>query len=92
MEKTRNRPKAIINIMSFRGISEGAMHYYGRLQINSDLEIILLKRPIAKEDLSKYPDRFYGYEEGDMVDAFNTWKEVIDAGEKVAKEKKYRFK
>ena len=87
MEKTTNRPKAIIEITSYRGISSGAMHFYGKLRITSDFESFELKRPITKEELEKYPDRFYCYEEGDMINAFNTWRDVIDTGAKVSEEK-----
>ena len=87
MEKTTNRPKAIIEITSYRGISSGAMHFYGKLRITSDFESFELKRPITKEELEKYPDRFYFYEEGDMINAFNTWRDVIDTGAKVSEEK-----
>ena len=87
MEKTTNRPKAIIEITSYRGISSGAMHFYGKLRITSDFESFELKRPITKEELEKYPDRFYCYEEGDMINAFNTWRDLIDTGAKVSEEK-----
>lgn len=87
MEKTTNRPKAIIEITSYRGISSGAMHFYGKLRITSDFESFELKRPITKEELEKYPDRFYCYEEGDMINVFNTWRDVIDTGAKVSEEK-----
>ena len=87
MENITNHPKAIIDITSYRGISSDAIHYYGRFQTTSDFERLELKRPITKEELEKYPDRFYCYEEGDMINAFNTWRDVIDAGAKVAKEK-----
>lgn len=87
MKKTTNRPKAIIEITSYRGISSGAMHFYGKLRITSDVESFELKRPITKEELEKYPDRFFCYEEGDMINAFNTWRDVIDTGAKVSEEK-----
>ena len=63
------------------------MHFYGKLRITSDFESFELKRPITKEELEKYPDRFYCYEEGDMINAFNTWRDVIDTGAKVSEEK-----
>lgn len=87
MDKTINRPKAIIEITSYRGTSSGAMHFYGKLKDLIEFESFELKRPITKEELEKYPDRFYCYEEGDMIDAFNSWRDVIDTGAKVAKEK-----
>lgn len=76
---------AIINIASFRGVSIGAMHYYGRLIILG-LSSIELFRPINKSDLDNYPDRFEGYEIGELTGCFNSWREVIIAGGEIAKE------
>ncbi|WP_459186698.1 hypothetical protein ACGE0T_14160 [Parabacteroides sp. APC149_11_2_Y6] len=82
-----NHPKAIIEITSFRGISSDARHFYGKLREMVGFESFELKRPITKEELEKLHDRFYCYEEGDAVAAFNSWQDVIAAGAKMAKEK-----
>ncbi|RHO73406.1 hypothetical protein DW083_06050 [Parabacteroides sp. AF48-14] len=87
MKNKINRPKAIIEITSFRGISSDAIHFYGKLRELIEFESFELKRPITKEELEKFPDRFYCYEEGDMINAFNSWIDVIDTGANVAKEK-----
>lgn len=80
------RLTAIISITSFRGISSDARHFYGRLCILG-FENIELFRPVTQEEIEKFPDRFYCYEEGDLINAFNTWKDVIAAGENKAKER-----
>lgn len=84
--KVTNRPKAIISITSYRGVSSGAMHYYGRLCIIG-FENIELFRPITQEEIERFPDRFYHYKDGDLVNAFNAWEDVIVAGADKAKEK-----
>lgn len=79
-----NYPKAMIYITSYRGISPDAMHFYGKFVRMYDFEQVELKRPLTDEEIKKYPDRFYLYEKGDMVNAFNAWLDVILAGAKEA--------
>lgn len=87
MKKTKGIPEAIVDITSFRGISAGAVHYYGSLNINEgDHERIQLYRSVTQEDIDKYPDRFYGYEIGDSTSCFNTWRDVVVAAGEKAKE------
>lgn len=86
MTKTTNRPKAIISVTSYRGISSDAIHYYGRLCILG-FENVELFRPVTQKEIDKYPDRFYCYEDGDLVNAFNTWEDVIATGADKAKER-----
>lgn len=88
MKKAKWRPEAIVDITSFRGISAGAVHYYGSLNLRyGEYEHIDIKRPITKEDIDKYPDRFYAYKIGDSTRCFDTWRDVVIAGGKKAKEK-----
>lgn len=77
---------AIVNITSFRGVSVEAVHYYGYLHIIG-LENIELFRTINENDLNNYPDRFYGYEVGDLTRCFNTWRDVVVAAGEKAREK-----
>jgi len=77
---------AIVDITSFRGMSVEAIHFYGRLIIRGS-ENIELFRAINKNDLDNYPDRFYGYEVGDLTRCFDTWRDVVDAAGEKAKEK-----
>ena len=67
---------AIVDITSFRGMSVEAIHFYGRLIIRGS-ENIELFRAINKNDLDNYPDRFYGYEVGDLTRCFDTWRDVV---------------
>lgn len=88
MEKTKRKPRAIVDITSFRGISTEAVHYYGSLNlIGEDCERIQLYRSVTQEDIDKYPDRFYGYEIGDSTSCFNSWRDVVVAAGEKAKEK-----
>lgn len=77
---------AIVNITTFRGMSVEAVHYYGQLVIIGS-ENVELFRPISNKDLEKYPDRFHGYEIGDLTRCFNTWRDVVLAAGEKAKEK-----
>lgn len=84
--KEKSKLFTVILISTFRGYSLDATHYYGRLMRIGDTHVTLT-RPITKEDIEKYPDRFYAYKEGEEISAFNTWRDVIDAGAKVAEKK-----
>ena len=78
--------KAIVNITTFRGISFEAIHFYGTLQIiaGDDIE---LYRSITQTEIDKDPERWYGYDEGDLTKSFNSWKDIVIAAGDKAKEK-----
>lgn len=78
--------EAIINITSFRGISDRAKHFYGKLEI-INLYNEELFRPITQEEMSKDPDRWFSYNEGDLTKCFKSWLDVVIAGGNKAKEK-----
>lgn len=80
------RPKAIIAISSYRGICVEAIHFYGTLKVIPEYETFELRRPVTKEELDTPGDRFLGYDKGDTINAFSTWRDVIDAGAEMAKE------
>lgn len=77
--------KGTILITSFRGISTGARHYYGRLSVLNVDEIELF-RTITQEEIDKFPNRFYSYKDGELINAFDTWKDVLIAGKIKAEE------
>ena len=77
--------EAIVNISTFRGSCVEATHYYGSLHVISS-EFIELKRPITQEEIDKNPDRWYNYDEGDLTNCFKSWRDVIIAAGKKAKE------
>ena len=68
--------EAIVNISTFRGSCVEATHYYGSLHVISS-EFIELKRPITQEEIDKNPDRWYNYDEGDLMARchYRSWQE-----------------
>lgn len=58
----------------------------GRLQIiaGDDIE---LYRSITQTEIDKDPERWYGYDEGDLTKSFNSWKDIVIAAGDKAKEK-----
>ena len=84
-----------LNITSYRGISFGAVHWYGKLHIadNHDtIEDIELTRPLTAKDASALNSerQSMGYSyclhtPGDMTEGFNTENSALRAGIKTAK-------
>lgn len=72
--------EAIINITTFKGVSFGAVHYYGTIRIMDGLHDIELFRPITQDEIDNNPDRWYPFKNGEPTRCFNTWKEIILAG------------
>ena len=101
--------KARLVTYTWKGISPGAVHYYGSLiadglvftqkskptsQITSNKQPentrdvkIRIRRPLPQEEFDKYPERYEGYHPGDYVECFYNKKDIIDAAEKIFKEK-----
>jgi hypothetical protein len=90
MGTSTKETKAKIEITTLRGISLGAKHYYGRILFMPEYEALELTRPIEQEEINSDPERFYYYEDGDRTNAFRSWKDVIEAGRKILKEKEIK--
>lgn len=78
------KDRATINITTFRG-TMGATHWYGSLEWFKDGEYSKeeIKRPVTQQEIDKRPDRFYGYEAGDDINAFDKWIQVIEKGKEM---------
>lgn len=78
--------KIYIDITSYRGIAINAKHYYGTIKVRELPEHTTkvyskLVRPITQAEIDSDPeDRFYYYHEGDETECFNTWQDVVKAG------------
>lgn len=80
-----------IEVTTFRGISIGAIHYYGRLLViglGTDYKEIRLNRPITAEEIESNPKRWEYYRPGVMTECFETWCDVLKAA-KVLLDKDY---
>ena len=79
-----------LKITSFKDAFDfRAHHYYGRISLGypSYLEMELT-RPLTENEIKKYPDRFYFYKAGDLVNAWNSIGDLINFAKLVFK---YRF-
>lgn len=76
-----------IEISTFRGMAFNAKHYYGKIIFHDTYSSEELLRPITNDEIETNPDRMYRYEPGDMVNFFETWRDVIKAGVDFLKQK-----
>lgn len=77
-----------IEISTFRGMAFNAKHYYGKIIFHNPYSSEELLHPITKEEIDTNTDRMYCYEIGDMVNFFDTWRDVVVAGVEFLKDKK----
>lgn len=61
-------------------------HFYGELNVFGDT-LYELTRKITQDEIDRNPDRFFAYREGDNTNAFNSWRDVVEAGRKLCEEK-----
>lgn len=72
-----------LEISSFEGISDGAVHYYGKLCYNSEFPKVELQRKLNKRNIGKFRKEFYHI--GDVTTRFNSENHVIRAAKRIWK-------
>lgn len=74
-----------VELRSLRGISFGAIHYYADVTFRTfdkTYHSIQIRRAVTDEELKGNDNehhRFYGYSQGDYINAFNTKTELLNA-------------
>jgi hypothetical protein len=93
------KKKITLDITSFKGISLGAIHYYGKLKYKNEslkLEVIRLENTISAEEAEvwnaherrTYPGKkkYWNWEAGDTYDGFSRKSDMWDEAIKICKE------